>query len=167
MVSENGVSTDPSKVSKILDRPIPRNVSELRSFLGLSSYYRRFIKDFAKMAVPLHRLTEKNKPFVWSESCLEAFNELKRELTNHAILAYPDFNKELTQTQAIMGLAASFHKSKGTRKESLDMPQSVSYEARASILYNQERAPCHCCIYSTLPSLSLVNRLLYGQITML
>ena len=55
---------------------------------------RRFIKDFAKIAVPLHRLTEKNKPFVWSESCLEAFNELKRELTNHPILAYPDFNKE-------------------------------------------------------------------------
>ena len=92
VVSENGVSTDPSKVSKILDWPIPRNVSELRSFLGLASYYRRFIKDFAKIAVPLHRLTEKNKPFVWSESCLEAFNELKRELTNHPILAYPDFN---------------------------------------------------------------------------
>ena len=94
VVSENGVSTDPSKVSKILDWPIPRNVSELRSFLGLASYYRRFIKDFAKIAVPLHRLTEKNKPFVWSESCLEAFNELKRELTNHPILAYPDFNKK-------------------------------------------------------------------------
>ena len=94
VVSENGVSTDPSKVSKIFDWPIPRNVSELRSFLGLASYYRRFIKDFAKIAVPLHRLTEKNKPFVWSESCLEAFNELKRELTNHPILAYPDFNKE-------------------------------------------------------------------------
>ena len=93
-VSENGVSTDPSKVSKILDWPIPRNVCELRSFLGLTSYYRGFIKDFAKIAVPLHRLTEKNKPFVWSESCLEAFNELKRELTNHPILAYPDFNKE-------------------------------------------------------------------------
>ena len=94
VVSENGVSTDPSKVSKILDWPIPRNVSELRSFLGLASYYRRFIKDFAKTAVQLHRLTEKNKPFVWSESCLEAFNELKRELTNHPILAYPDFNKK-------------------------------------------------------------------------
>ena len=94
VVSENGVSTDPSKVSKILDWPIPRNVSELRSFLGLASNYRRFIKDFAKIAVPLHRLTEKNKPFVWSESCLEAFNELKRELTNHPILAYPDFNKK-------------------------------------------------------------------------
>ena len=92
VVSENGVSTDPSKVSKILDWPIPRNISELRSFLGLASYYRRFIKDFAKIAVPLHRLTEKNKPFVWS--CLEAFNELKRELTNHPILAYPDFNKK-------------------------------------------------------------------------
>ena len=95
VVSENGVSTDPSKVSKILDWPISRNVSELRSFLGLASYYRHFIKDFAKIAVPLHRLTEKNKPFVWSESCLEAFNELKRELTNHPILAYPDFNKKI------------------------------------------------------------------------
>ena len=111
-------------MSKILDWPIPRNVSELRSFLGLASYYRRFIKDFAKIAVPLHRLTEKNKPFVWSESCLEAFNELKRELTNHPILAYTQIsikNLFLIQTQAITGLAASFQKSKGTRKESLDM----------------------------------------------
>ena len=65
VVSENGVSTDPSKVSKILDWPIPRIVSELRSFLRLAPYYRCFIKDYAQIAVLLHWLTEKNKSFVW------------------------------------------------------------------------------------------------------
>ena len=77
VISENGVSTDPAKVKRIINWPIPKNVRELRSFLGLASYYRRFIKNFATIAAPLHRLTEKNKPFYWNELCKEAFLNLK------------------------------------------------------------------------------------------
>ena len=78
LISEDGVSTDPEKVERIASWPVPTNLRELRSFLGLASYYRRFKKNFASIAVPLHRLTEKNKPFNWSKSCEEAFLDLKR-----------------------------------------------------------------------------------------
>ena len=71
VISENRVSTDPAKVERIIKWPAPKNVRERRSFLGLASYYRRFIKNFATIAAPLHRLTEKNKPFYWNESCQE------------------------------------------------------------------------------------------------
>ena len=94
VISENGVSTDPAKVERIIKWPAPKNVRELRSFLGLASYYRRFIKNFATIAAPLHRLTEKNKPFYWNESCQEAFLDLKRQLTNPPILAYPRFEEK-------------------------------------------------------------------------
>ncbi|XP_067667689.1 uncharacterized protein [Haliotis asinina] len=88
-VSAEGVSTDPQKVDSVRDWPIPKNVSEVRSFLGLASYYRRFIKDFANIARPLHSLTEKNSNFMWNTVCDEAFILLKEELISAPILAYP------------------------------------------------------------------------------
>ena len=89
VVSRDGVSTDPSKTQCIKDWPRPQNVKETRQFVGLCAYYRRFIFEFAKVARPLHQLTEKNRPFVWDDHCQSAFVELKRLLTSSPILAYP------------------------------------------------------------------------------
>ncbi len=69
VVSESGVATDPTKVAAVRDWPPPTNISELRSFLGLASYYRRFVRDFATIASPLHQLTNKGRRFGWSEDC--------------------------------------------------------------------------------------------------
>jgi hypothetical protein len=63
VVSEKGLGTDPSKIAAVKEWPVPSNVTELRSFLRLCGYYRRFIKDFSAVAKCLHRLTEKNKQF--------------------------------------------------------------------------------------------------------
>ena len=93
IISEKGFTTDPRKIGAIRDMSVPANVSELRSFLGICSYYRKFVKDFASIAKPLHKQTEKSKSFVWSEDCQSAFEKLKATLTSAPILAHPDFSK--------------------------------------------------------------------------
>ncbi|KAJ8381150.1 hypothetical protein SKAU_G00019280 [Synaphobranchus kaupii] len=90
IVSERGVATDPSKVAALRDWPVPGNVGELQSFLGLASYYRRFVRDFATLASPLHRLTDKCRPFVWQKGQSMAFYQLRAALTEAPVLAYPD-----------------------------------------------------------------------------
>jgi len=76
-VSAEGVSTDPGKIEAVRDWPIPEDVHEVRSFLGLISYYRRFVPTFAEIASPLHALTMKNKKFEWTTQCDYAFKKLK------------------------------------------------------------------------------------------
>lgn len=85
IVSREGVKTDPSKTRAVMDWKIPQSVTELRSFLGLVSYYRRFIKDFAKIAKCFHGLTSKNTPWNWTAECDEAFNHLKSTLRSAPI----------------------------------------------------------------------------------
>ena len=89
LVSEKGVATDPEKVEVVKNWPRPTNVTEVRSLVGLCSYYRQFIKDFAIIAAPLHELTKKNKQFIWTEKCETAFQQLIKSLSEAPILAYP------------------------------------------------------------------------------
>ncbi|GFQ86315.1 retrovirus-related Pol polyprotein from transposon 17.6 [Trichonephila clavata] len=94
IISADGVRTDPQKVSAVKDWRRPKNVHELRSFLGLCTYYRRFVKGFSSIARPLHRLTENKQKFLWTDECEEAFNSLKAALTSSPILVYPDPEKQ-------------------------------------------------------------------------
>ena len=94
IVSEKGLSTDPEKTKLIEDWPVPGNLRELRGFLGLSGYYRRFIKGYSAIAAPLHDLTKKSRAFVWTEECQHAFDQLKRALTTSPVLALPDDHGE-------------------------------------------------------------------------
>lgn len=91
VVSSEGVSTDPEKVSKIIEWPQPCNAKDLGSFLGLASYFRKYIPHFAEMAAPLFRLTQKDVPFGWSSEAQSAFDELKAALTDAPVLAFPQF----------------------------------------------------------------------------
>ena len=91
IVSGKGVHTDPQKISAISNWPTPLNPSEVRSFVGLCSYYRRFIYGFSSLAKPLFKLTEKNREFKWTTDCQEAFEKLKNHLTTAPILCHPDF----------------------------------------------------------------------------
>jgi len=106
-----GMYPDPSKVDSIHQWPPPSNVTELKQFLGLMSYYRRYIKGFADIAAPLHNLTKKSISFSWTESCNKAFSQLKSKLIQAPILAFPDFTNAaapfLLQTDAsAVGLGA-------------------------------------------------------------
>ena len=90
LISGKGVKTDPTKIQAIKDWPEPKNVKQLRSFLGLSGYYRRFIRNYASR--PLTQLFKKG-PYEWNEDTQEAFLTLKEALTNPPVLAIPDFTK--------------------------------------------------------------------------
>ena len=90
IVSPEGISTDPEKIKVVRDRPVPKSVKEVRSFVGLAFCYRRFIADLYTVARPLHRLTEKSREFSWTSECQTAFEELKKHLTEAPILTYPD-----------------------------------------------------------------------------
>jgi len=92
IVSSDGVSADPKKVHDVVDWPTPVNVHEVRAFVGLCSYYRRFIKDFAQVAAPLHALSEKNAKFVWTTECQTAFDKLQETLTTAPMLNMPSDN---------------------------------------------------------------------------
>ncbi|XP_057248907.1 uncharacterized mitochondrial protein AtMg00860-like [Beta vulgaris subsp. vulgaris] len=80
---------DPSKVRAVVDWESPKNVSEIRSFLGLAGYYRRFVKDFSRIAQSLTKLMKKESKFLWSEECERAFQELKKCLTTAPVLTLP------------------------------------------------------------------------------
>ena len=89
IVSQAGIEVQPEKTEVINDWPVPTNLSELRSFLGLASYYRRFIESFSVIAAPLHLLMRKGQCFRWNDDQQQAFDKLKRRLTSAPVLSSP------------------------------------------------------------------------------
>ncbi len=93
LVGRKGVRPDPEKVRAIQNYPRPQSVAEVRRFLGIASYYRRFIDRFADIAAPLHAITQKQVSFDWTSQCETAFKTLQGHLLASPILAYPDFSQ--------------------------------------------------------------------------
>ena len=93
-ISDEGIATDPNKVKVVREWPTPMDQTEVRSFLGLYGYYRRFIKGYSTTAKPLHRLTEKGREYIWNEECQREFDRLKEHLTNAPVLEFPEFSQE-------------------------------------------------------------------------
>jgi hypothetical protein len=89
VISGEGISADPSKIQAVVEWKRPTTVTEIRSFLGLAGYYRRFIEGFAQLAAPMTQLTRKGVKFTWTETCEESFQELKRRLVSAPVLAVP------------------------------------------------------------------------------
>ena len=124
ILSANGISPNPEKVEKIKDWPTPKTPKEVHSFVGLASYYRRFIPNFAKWAESLHalivpaffkqrirrgKMKKSDLPeFQWTRACQEGFNQLKKALTEAPVLAYPDYSKPfiLEMDASLKGLGA-------------------------------------------------------------
>ena len=101
IVSSKGIATNPDKISKVRNFPKPTDRTTTKSFLGLCSYYRRFIKNFAKIANPLTELTKTSVKFKWSPDAQKSFETLKQKLIESPVLAYPDPKKQyILQTDA-------------------------------------------------------------------
>src|SRR3954463_8838417 len=94
VVSGDGVAVDPAKVSVVTEWESPNSVKEVRSFLGMAGYYRRFIENFSKVAKPMTELLKKDKKFAWSEGCELSFQELKKRLVTAPVLCMPDLEKD-------------------------------------------------------------------------
>ncbi|KAM2748489.1 hypothetical protein EV2_027508 [Malus domestica] len=92
VVSAQGIQVDPQKIAAVESWEQPRTVTEVRSFLGLAGYYRRFVQDFSMIALPLTKLTRKDVKFEWDESCEQSFQQLKHCLTHAPVLVLPDDN---------------------------------------------------------------------------
>lgn len=95
IISEDGIEMDPSRFEKVMKFPVPRNQKQVRSFHGLASYNRKFIKDFAEIAQPLSKLMGKSKDFIWTSEAQTAFERLKEALTKPPILVHFDPEAEL------------------------------------------------------------------------
>ena len=93
VVGRNGIQVDPEKIEKVKNFPVPKNLQQLRAALGLFSYYRKFIKDFSKIARPMLELLKKDVPFQWDQKKQTAFDRLKECLTKAPILSYPNFTR--------------------------------------------------------------------------
>ncbi|WVZ15466.1 hypothetical protein V8G54_013032 [Vigna mungo] len=93
VISAGGIAVGPAKVRAVLEWETPRSVSDVRSFVGLAGYYRRFIEGFSKIVAPLTQLTRKDQPFVWTDRCESSFQELKQRLTKAPVLVIPDVNQ--------------------------------------------------------------------------
>ncbi|CAB0040669.1 unnamed protein product [Trichogramma brassicae] len=148
IVSEKGVEPDPRKVEAISNWPRPTNVKQIRQYLGTTGYYRRFIKDYARIASPLSNLTKKNKPFEWTEECETSFLTLKQHLCKAPILQFPDMNQKFTLTTDASDYAIGAVLSQTV--DGNDLP--VSYLSRSlnkhEINYTTTEKECLAALYA-------------------
>ena len=130
VISASGIKPDPSKTAEVKAFPLPSDVTAVRQFIGLASYYQRFVPGFASIAAPLRMLTKKNAIFEWRPECQEAFDRLKNLLVTAPVLAYPTFGPgaEFTlETNASgIGLGAVLSK-----KQQDDQLHPIAYASRA------------------------------------
>ncbi len=93
VVSKEGIRPDPGKIEAMLHFPTPKNVTSVRSFLGLTGYYRKYVRSYSNLAGPLFELTRKDVAFVWDVGCEQAYQALKAALVDAPVLTRPDFKQ--------------------------------------------------------------------------
>lgn len=124
LITNEGIKPDPKNVRSVQEFPTPTNQTEIKSFLGMTGYYRKFIHHYAEIAKPLTLLLRDNVKFIWNAFCEEAFVKLKYLIINPPVLQYPDFNKEFILTTDASKIALGSVLSQGEK----DLP--VAYGSR-------------------------------------
>ena len=95
IIGEDGVRMEKKKVQGVIEQPVLRNIKDMQKFLGLANYYRQFVKDFARVAKPLHKMMRKEMKWSWGERQQKAFEKLKERFTMEPVLVIPDLDKEM------------------------------------------------------------------------
>ena len=160
IVNENGVKVDARKLEAVAEWLIPRNVTEVKRFLGLASYYRRFIANFAEIVKPLHKLTEKDVTFAWTNESDRAFKKLKEVLCSAPILVFPregaEFILDTDASGESVGAVLSQKSEEGDKKV-------IAYYSK--VLSKRERQYCVTRreLLAVVQAVSHFHCYLYGQ----
>ena len=128
VISKYGTKPNPSKTAVIDTYPVPKNKTEVRRFNGMSGFYRKYIRDFSSLAHALNNLLKNDSEWEWTEKCENSFKEIKRQLVNAPILAYPDTNKEFILTTDASGQALGYILS---QKDNEENERVIAYGGRA------------------------------------
>lgn len=158
-MSESGVATDPQKVSAITSWPVPTTSKETRSFIGLCSYYRRFVQGFAQIARPLHKLCEKSATFQWTDECQSSLDTLKQKLTESPMLAY-----SLSDIGFILDTDAS-DKAVGTVLSQIQdgSEKVIAYMSKTMNKHEQQYCVTRKELLAVVVALKTFHSYLYGQ----
>lgn len=149
VISETGVKPDPKKIEAVREFPRPRNHKNIKQFLGLAGYYRKFIPDFSRTAKPLTTLLKKDEPFIWSENQENAFTTLRDLLCTEPLLQYPDFTQPFVVTTDASGYAVGGILSQGP----IGKDRPIAYASRllngAEINYSTIEKELLAMVYCT------------------
>ena len=127
-ISERGIAINPAKTDIVRNYPVPRNVKQVRQFLGFTNFYRKFVRNYALIAQPLNVLLRKEAKFLWTRACQSAFEELRDALVKPPILAHPDMSKQFILTTDASKTAISFILSQA---DAQNRERVISYGGRA------------------------------------
>ena len=128
ILSREGIRPNPEKTAIIDSFPTPTDVKQVRSFLGLANYYKRFVKDFSVIAAPLFKLLRKDVSFVWDEACVQAFNIIRNKLVQEPILKFPDMSRPFLLTTDASNTGIGYVLS---QKDDTGREHAVAYGGRA------------------------------------
>ena len=159
VLSEKGLNPDPRKIEAVKLFPQPKNMKNVRQFLGLAGYYRRFIKNFAQIAKPLTRLLQKNVTFEWEDKANEAFEALKEALCNPPILQFPDLRQPFNITTDASGYAVGGVLSQGEIGKDLPIAYTSRVLRGAELAYEvyEKEAP------AMIHSVKIFRSYIYGR----
>jgi hypothetical protein len=136
IVTDNSVQPGPEKINCVVNYPTPSNTKELKSFLGLIGYYRRFVKDFSKIAKPLTNFLKKDKPYTWTNVCQDAFEQFRNILVSKPLLQYPDFAQPFNITTDASNIAIGAILSQGAIGSNLPISYASRTLNKAETNYN-------------------------------
>jgi len=150
VMGEGKIEMEEDKVVEVLNWPIPKTVRDVRKFLGLANYYRRFVKDFAKLAQPLNNLTRKKEKWRWGDEQQKAFEQLKMVFTSRPLLVVPDLDKEFrmeanTSNFATGGVLSIKCKDDKWRSV-VYISKSLNETERNYKIHNKEMLAVICCL---------------------
>ena len=147
VISEHGIKPDERKVKAVLNFPEPTNVKEIKSFLGLSGYYRKFIESYSAKAKPLTNLLKKDTKFEWTEDCQKSFDSLKKSLCSEPILKYPDFSKPFILTTDASNKALGAILSQGEIGKDLPIAYASRTLSKSENNYSTTELECLAIVY--------------------